>query len=142
VALTLAVGDTGRFRRERLNLCSARKGRVVDVETSLSSTGARFDGTTIIRTTLMNGIVKSYNPAVSFGFILYQTDEGENEIFVHRTNINAPKGQQVLRAGWFVTFEIGEFNGRPVALNATSVKSIEGSVNAAPAIGERTNDKL
>ncbi len=92
----------------------------------------------------MIGRVQSYNPAKSFGFILYllpatkTSPEIEEIIFVHRTDIVAPIGYQKLRVGATVYFEISEYNGRPTAKQVVEIKGAE--LNA-PANQGRTNER-
>lgn len=67
----------------------------------------------------MQGTVKFFNRTKNFGFIT--PDEGENDVFVHGTNVIG----EPIADGDVVTYEIGEGRKGPEANN---VQKVEGAV--------------
>lgn len=67
---------------------------------------------------MKNGTVKWFNPEKGFGFI---TVEGENDVFVHYSNIKA-EGFKTLEEGQKVTFDTMIGDRGPQATNVTVVK--------------------
>lgn len=64
----------------------------------------------------MKGKVIGYNGRKGFGFI--KSEDG-TVYFVHRTDI--PKNVKRIKRGNTVSFEVGEYNGRPVAKNVERI---------------------
>ena len=70
--------------------------------------------------TLENGTVKWFNSEKGYGFI--EQDNGGKDLFVHFRNVNnSGYGRVYLDDGQKVTFEIGESEKGPQALNVTAV---------------------
>jgi cold shock protein len=61
---------------------------------------------------MAQGTVKFYNAEKGFGFIKSSTDQ--SEVFVHRTSL---QNLHELREGEPVTYEMGEGNKGPMAVN-------------------------
>ena len=66
---------------------------------------------------MTTGIVKFFNRTKNFGFIT--PDEGENDVFVHGTNVIG----EPIADGDVVTYEIGEGRKGPEANNVQKVES-------------------
>lgn len=83
---------------------------------------------------MQNGIVKWFNNAKGFGFIL--PEGGGGDIFAHYSSINM-EGYKTLKAGQAVSFET--VNG-PKGLHATNIHSLndDGAVETANASEEPT----
>lgn len=60
----------------------------------------------------MKGTVKFFNEMKNFGFI--QPDEGDKDVFVHRSDL---EGINFLKEGDLVEFEVGEGEKGPKAIN-------------------------
>ncbi len=60
----------------------------------------------------MKGTVKFFNDMKNFGFI--QPDEGDKDVFVHRSDL---EGINFLKEGDLVEFEVGEGEKGPKAIN-------------------------
>lgn len=75
----------------------------------------------------MKGEVRSYNSRKGFGFI--ETEDGK-KLFVHKTEL---KDVKRLRHGQKVTFDEGEYNGRPVAVNVNRIKAAPAPTNTVEA---------
>ncbi len=70
--------------------------------------------------TLENGTVKWFNSEKGYGFI--EQDNGGKDLFVHFRNVNnSGYGRVSLDDGQKVTFEIGESEKGPQALNVTAL---------------------
>jgi len=67
---------------------------------------------------LLQGTVKWFNAEKGYGFI--QPDNGEGDVFVHFTAINA-QGFRTLEEGQRVTFEIVQGQKGPQAGNVTVI---------------------
>lgn len=63
------------------------------------------------------GTVKFFNESKGFGFI--KPDSGDNDCFVHVSNISSSAG--TLREGEKVSFEIGQGKKGPEATNVRSL---------------------
>jgi CspA family cold shock protein len=68
---------------------------------------------------MQTGVVKWFNNAKGFGFIL--PDQGEGDIFAHYTAIEMD-GYRTLKAGQAVSFET---EAGPKGLHASNIKSAE-----------------
>jgi len=69
---------------------------------------------------LENGTVKWFNSEKGYGFI--EQDNGGKDLFVHFRNVNnSGYGRVSLDDGQKVTFEIGESEKGPQALNVTAL---------------------
>ena len=66
---------------------------------------------------MATGTVKWFSDEKGYGFIV--PDEGGNDLFVHRTNLQ--EGVQMLQEGQKVEFEIGEGRKGPEASNVRVV---------------------
>ena len=66
---------------------------------------------------MADGTVKWFNDKKGYGFI---EQENGPDVFVHHSNINA-QGFKSLKEGDRVTFEIGQGQKGPTALNVTVV---------------------
>jgi len=66
---------------------------------------------------MAEGTVKWFNDSKGYGFI---EQENGPDVFVHHSNINA-QGFKSLKEGDRVTFEIGQGQKGPTALNVTVV---------------------
>jgi CspA family cold shock protein len=64
------------------------------------------------------GTVKWFNDAKGFGFIT--REDGEKDVFVHHTAINA-KGFKSLREGQRVEFDVVQGQKGPAAENVTAI---------------------
>lgn len=64
----------------------------------------------------MTGIVKNYNGKKGYGFV---TGEDGKKLFFHRTEI---KNVKKLKRGHKVTYDVSEYNGRPVATNVEKIQ--------------------
>ncbi|MBD3421079.1 MAG: cold-shock protein [Chitinivibrionales bacterium] len=60
------------------------------------------------------GVVKWFNDEKGFGFIL---QEGSPDVFVHYKSINSNSGRRSLQEGQKVTFDIGQGQKGPQAMN-------------------------
>jgi cold shock protein len=58
------------------------------------------------------GTVLSYSRTRGWGFAL--PDDGSNDVFLHRSNL--PNERKFLNEGDRISYEPGERNGRPIAL--------------------------
>lgn len=67
----------------------------------------------------MTGIVKNYNGKKGYGFV---TGEDGKKLFFHRTEI---KNVKKLKRGHKVTYDVSEYNGRPVATNLNKIQPTE-----------------
>jgi CspA family cold shock protein len=67
---------------------------------------------------VQTGIVKWFNNAKGFGFIL--PDEGEGDVFVHYSSIEM-EGYRTLKAGQLVAFDTIQ---GPKGLHATKIESL------------------
>jgi len=65
----------------------------------------------------MRGKVKFFNNMKNFGFI--EPDEGDDDLFVHRSDL---EGVNYLNEGDIVEFEVGEGEKGPRAMNVTKVE--------------------
>jgi CspA family cold shock protein len=74
--------------------------------------------------TVYKGKVSFFLNEKGYGFVTF----GDESYFFHRKNIVAKLGFQVLDRDDEVYFELGEYNGRPVAIN---VKRIVGENGGA-----------
>ena len=61
----------------------------------------------------MNATVLSYSRIRGWGFAL--PEDGTNDVFLHRSNL--PNARKYLNEGDRISYELGERNGRPLALN-------------------------
>jgi CspA family cold shock protein len=84
----------------------------------------------------MDGTVLSFSRSKGWGFAL--PDDGSNDVFLHRSNL--PNERKYLNEGDRISYELGERNGRPLALNIQVIASAPPSVHevlAAPDSGVR-----
>ncbi len=65
----------------------------------------------------MRGKVKFFNNMKNFGFI--EPDEGDDDLFVHRSDL---EGVNYLNEGDIVEFEVGEGEKGPRAMNVKKVE--------------------
>jgi len=65
----------------------------------------------------MRGKVKFFNNMKNFGFI--EPDEGDDDLFVHRSDL---EGVNYLNEGDVVEFEVGEGEKGPRAMNVKKVE--------------------
>jgi cold shock protein len=65
------------------------------------------------------GQVVFFNAGKGFGFI--RPEAGGPDIFVHYTGIASTGGYRTLQDGADVEYEIGDRDGRPIAINARPV---------------------
>jgi len=63
------------------------------------------------------GTVLSYCRKRGWGFAL--PDDGTNDVFLHRSNL--PQERKYLNEGDRISYDLGERNGRPLALNISLV---------------------
>lgn len=70
------------------------------------------------------GIVLDYNRAKGFGFVA-PDEENANDLFVHHSNIDSVP--RYLVPGQRVSFELGIFRNKPVALHVVVESSDEGA---------------
>jgi len=70
----------------------------------------------------LSGSVSKYSPARNFGFIRFVRDSYTEEIFFHKSSLQEPWCRRLLD-GLPCTFEIGERNGRPIAINIQIVQA-------------------
>lgn len=74
----------------------------------------------------MLGVVSFYNRQRGWGFAI--PDDNSSDLFLHASNL--PEKHRYLTEGDRISFEIGERNGRPLALNIQIIKEA-----AAPSAG-------
>jgi cold shock CspA family protein len=72
----------------------------------------------------MFGKVLWFDPLRGFGFI--KTDSGET-FFVHHSQVPGQPGRKTLEKFAPVEFEVGQFNGKTVALNVRPVARSNGA---------------
>jgi CspA family cold shock protein len=108
--LTAKVAATraGGLSREKWDACSL--GTSFDSEDSTATANTRS------RNMRTKGTVKWFNDAKGFGFIV--RDDGEKDVFVHHTGINA-SGFKTLKEGQKVEFEVVQGQKGPAAQNVT-----------------------
>ena len=83
------------------------------------------------------GTIKWFDRKKGFGFVAM----GDEEVFVHYTNIVTENGRWLLDDGVEVTFELGSHNGKPTAVSVTvSIPSVGGRRSAPLAFGLGTKD--
>ena len=83
------------------------------------------------------GTIKWFDRKKGFGFVAM----GDEEVFVHYTNIVTENGRWLLDDGVEVTFELGSHNGKPTAVSVTvSIPSVGGGRSAPPAFGLRAKN--
>ena len=83
------------------------------------------------------GTIKWFDRKKGFGFIAM----GDEEVFVHYTNIVTENGRWLLDDGVEVTFELGSHNGKPTAVSVTvSIPSVGGGRSAPLAFGLRAKN--
>ena len=83
---------------------------------------------------MQTGVVKWFNNAKGYGFIL--PDEGNGDIFAHYSSINMP-GYKTLKAGQLVSFEAAQ---GPKGLHASNIQAI--NTETKPSIADTTKEPL
>lgn len=68
---------------------------------------------------MAKGTVKWFNKTKGYGFIA--PESGEKDVFVHISAVQEA-GMRFLKENQVVTFEMGENNGRPCAINLAAVE--------------------
>jgi cold shock protein len=63
----------------------------------------------------MTGVVKFFSDSKGFGFIT--PENGDPDIFVHRTGIVGTDSQRTIEQGQVVEYEIGDGQRGPMAVN-------------------------
>ena len=73
------------------------------------------------------GFVRFYNRMRGYGFLV--PDDLSEDIFVHHKGL---VGSRCLREGQRVGYEIGEHDGKPVALNVQVIQDVPADTPSAP----------
>lgn len=80
----------------------------------------------------MIATVLSYCRKRGWGFAL--PDDGTNDVFIHRSNL--PQERKYLNEGDRISYESGERNGRPLALNIQVIAPADAPSEATAPSGE------
>ena len=67
----------------------------------------------------MNATVLSFSSVTGWGWAM--PDDQSNDVFVHRNNM--PAERKFLNVGDKITYDIGQHNGKPVALNIRLIEA-------------------
>jgi CspA family cold shock protein len=77
---------------------------------------------------VMLGVVSFYNRKRGWGFAI--PDDNSSDLFLHASNL--PENHRYLTEGDRISFQVGERNGRPLAVNIQIIKEAAVSSEARP----------